>query len=186
MQAVQNIDFQAPASADTDLGALAQQMLDCQDDASPLLFQLLVELVDRRLAVLVERAKAVIGEYWTERDTVTHERPRSEWSRLGVRARFHRGNIRIEWFVQNWRRQPGTTGRWLTFSKHLPKGRGTRYATTVFKPYAKDWELPLIERCEDRLDSIRQEAAVLVELRKSAKRRLTDRKKHQKAAVTST
>ena len=86
VQAVQNIDFQAPASADTDLGALAQQMLDCKDDASHLLFQLLVELVDRRLAVLVERAKAVIGEYWTERDTVTHERPRSEWSRLGVRA----------------------------------------------------------------------------------------------------
>jgi len=56
----------------------------------------------------------------------------------------------------------------------------------VFKPHAKDWELPLIERCEDRLDSIRREAAVLVELRKSVKRRLTDRKKHQKVAVIST
>ena len=57
---------------------------------------------------------------------------------------------------------------------------------TVFKPHARDWELPLIERCEDRLDSIRREAAVLVELRKSVKRRLTDRKKHQKVAVIST
>lgn len=180
VQVVQEVGFQpSVAGADAGLGVLVQQVLDAEEDASPLFFQLLIELVDRRIAVLVERAKTVIGNYWTERDMVTHERPRSEWSRLGVRARLHRGNIRIEWFVQHWHRHSGTKGRWLTFSKHIPKGRGTRYSTTAFKPYAKDWELPLIEKCEDRLDSIRREAAVLAELRKSAKRRLTDYQKHQ-------
>jgi len=39
------------------------------------------------------------------------------------------------------------------------------------------WKSALIEKCEDRLDSIRREAAVLAELRKSAKRRLADHKK---------
>jgi hypothetical protein len=175
---VQDVGCQpSVAVADTGLGVLVQQVLDAEEDASPLFFQLLIELVERRIAVLVERAKTVIGDYWTERDMVTHERPRSEWSRLGVRARLHQGNIRIEWFVQYWHRQSGTKGRWLTFSKHIPKGRGSRYPTTAFKPYAKDWELPLIEKCEDRLDSIRREAAVLAELRKSAKRRLADHKK---------
>ncbi|MFO1432772.1 MAG: conjugative transfer protein MobI(A/C) [Candidatus Competibacteraceae bacterium] len=180
VQAVQDVGLQpAVAGAGTGLEAFVQQVLVAEADATPLLFQLLIELVDRRIAVLVERAKTVIGNYWTERDRVTHERPRSEWSRLGVRARLHRGNLRIEWFVQHWHRQSGTKGRWLTFSKHLPKGRGTRYVTTVFKPYVKDWELPLIEKCEDRLDSIRREAAMLAELRKGAKRRLSDYQKHQ-------
>ena len=87
VQAVQDVGLQpALAGAGTGLEAFVQQVLAAEEDATPLLFQLLIELVDRRIAVLVERAKTVIGNYWTERDRVTHEHPRSEWSRLGVRA----------------------------------------------------------------------------------------------------
>lgn len=136
-----------------------------------LIVALILRLVDQRLADLVQQARQLTDSVWATHLQENRHRPRSAWGRVLVRARLHHGNIAIEWFIQrtSWAID-ATSGRRRVFSEHLRKGRGYRYPLSAFKPYARDWELPLIEACEERFAELRRQGALWVKVRALVRR----------------
>ncbi len=138
---------------------------------APLIAELIIRLVDLCLADLVQQARQLTDSVWATHLQENRHRPRSAWGRVLVRARLHHGNIAIEWFIQRTSRAiDATSGRRRVFSEHLRKGRGYRYPLSAFKPYARDWELPLIETCEARFAELRRQGALWVKVRALARR----------------
>ena len=136
-----------------------------------LIVTLILRLVDQRLADLVQQARQLTDSVWATHLQENRHRPRSAWGRVLVRARLHHGNIAIEWFIQRTSRAiDETSGRRRVFSEHLRKGRGYRYPLSAFKPYARDWELPLIETCEERFAELRRQGALWVKVRALVRR----------------
>jgi hypothetical protein len=136
-----------------------------------LIVALILRLVDQRLADLVQQARQLTDSVWATHLQENRHRPRSAWGRVLVRARLHHGNIAIEWFIQRTSRAiDATSGRRRVFSEHLRKGRSYRYPLSAFKPYARDWELPLIEACEERFAELRRQGALWVKVRALARR----------------
>jgi hypothetical protein len=136
-----------------------------------LIVALILRLVDQRLAALVQQARQLTDSVWATHLQENRHRPRSAWGRVLVRARLHHGTIAIEWFIQRTSRAiDATSGRRRVFSEHLRKGRGYRYPLSAFKPYARDWELPLIETCEERFAELRRQGALWVKVRALVRR----------------
>lgn len=123
--------------------------------------------VEQQIDQLVDEAKGIAEGFWAQHHDSRRTRPKDEWSRIGVRARRHHGNLSVEWFRIEWRGPVGK-GRSAFRTQHLRKGHGKyRYSMKAFANHARDWELPLVQACEERFEQLRRKAAELARIRKA-------------------
>lgn len=128
----------------------------------------LEEVVEDQMKRLQERADEVATSYWNFRNRENDRRPTNERTNLGVRANIKGGAVRIEWFrTRVYVRRDGEAGR--PYSDYIKKGRRNRYPRNTLARNAQSWEEEYVQKCEDEFALIREQAAELVQLRKSAR-----------------
>ena len=128
--------------------------------------------VEAALECLLEEARALVARYWVHCLHARRTRPRSEWSRLGVRARrvsargAPSGAFLIEWYRIAWVRQGAQS---LPRSRYLAKGRGDRYRPATLARAARPWQRSLVAELEDAFAELRRLARSLGRVRLHAR-----------------
>jgi hypothetical protein len=124
--------------------------------------------VEAALERLFSEARGLVGVYWVQCLHARRTRSRSEWSRLGVRARRlgPGGALLIEWYRVVWVRR---AGRPLARSRYLAKGRGERYREATLARAAQPWQRGLVAELEDAFAELRRLARSLGRVRLQAR-----------------
>lgn len=132
--------------------------------------------VEQGLDGLFEEARGLVALYWVQCLHARRSRPRSEWSRLGVRARrvtargAPAGSFVIEWYRVVWMRKDG---RALPRSRYLAKGRADRYRPATLARASQPWQRGMVAELEDAFADIRRLARSLGRVRLHARMHAT-------------
>ena len=145
---------------------------DAAGDPSQALLREVEARVEQALEQLYAQARGLIGLYWVQCLHARRTRPRSEWSRLGVRARrmtargASAGAFVIEWYRVVWVRRGGEA---MPRSRYLAKGRGDRYRPATLARAAPPWQRGLVAELEDAFAELRRLARSLGRVRLHAR-----------------
>jgi len=113
--------------------------------------------IENGLDEIAELAQAIIDERWQQ--VLQYERSNPGWenrSMLSLRCYRNGNNIRLEWSGIKWVKK--TKGKPMRFHVHINRGSGYSYSLAKLSPFAKEWEIELIEKTEEELVLLRREA----------------------------
>ena len=127
--------------------------------------------VDAQISQLMEEeAQKVISDFWKYKEKANNHKTHSQRSKLNprLRASKDRRHYAIEWQVYNNNFRNMTSGN-TSFPTNLKKGKNEEctYTFREFKKYAHSWEIEHVLLVEEWLSNIRQQYALLLEIRKT-------------------
>ena len=135
----------------------------------------LLEIIDQRVEKLEAIGQEAVDNYWSIR--LMGNKEESQRSNLGCRLKKKGTQFSISWFFNTYNNKPGEKAD--VYSKHIKKGRSTRYPPSVLQRAARSWELEDVLAAENIFAAIREELETLGKMRRgiARQRRLAERLK---------
>ena len=120
------------------------------------------QLLEGMIQELYHSCTKIVEAFWKE--LIAMEKSRPGWenkSCIKLRCVLTGNSIRAEWIGVTWKGK-NKDGKFFDVTKFIPKPPGKyRYALTKLFKYSHEWEKPLIEGTEAKLELIRQQASHL-------------------------
>lgn len=132
--------------------------------------------VDKQIRQLMEvEAQQIISSYWAYKKTANSKKPHSQKSKLNPRLKVSKDqqHYAVEWQVYT----PAPHRANSSYAINLTKSRSQQsYTEREIKKWAKPWELNHVLQVEESLTKIRQQYALLLQIRKNLNTLLKTRK----------
>jgi|GEM_PF-1036920 hypothetical protein len=142
------------------------------------------EVLEGTIRELYESCSLIVDNYWTV--LIQLEKARPGWehkSKLKLRCGLTGNSIRADWNAVTWRGKKN--GKFFDVTKSISKPQGKYgYTLTKLYSYAHEWEKPLIEETEEKLEMIRRESYHLNGALKSIRYALEIAKKREELIST--